>query len=196
MVEAAMAEYRISDHDGKALVRAMLHAALLATPAPEAARCGGSEPHLSHHMPCDSGCQPDWHKDGCAIYGDCPGLPAPDLPTTVQADMAYTPGQCCNGYCLTNDYGNGTHAADKPPCPTCQGSSRETTGTVCQTCGTNYATVQADRDAGQVRLSPRVPDECGCCSIVDDAGLDALIALAARQSDTDATERVNDGPQD
>ena len=40
----------------------------------EPARCGSAEPHGPHSMPCDSGCQPDWHRDSCAIYGKCPGI--------------------------------------------------------------------------------------------------------------------------
>jgi hypothetical protein len=23
---------------------------------------------VSEHLPCDMGCQPDWHHDDCAIY--------------------------------------------------------------------------------------------------------------------------------
>lgn len=28
---------------------------------------GPARPHAPHH-PCDKGCQPDWHRDDCAIY--------------------------------------------------------------------------------------------------------------------------------
>lgn len=48
----------------------------ISPPAP----CGSAEHHAAHWMPCDSGCQPDWHKDGCAIYDKCPGI-------------AFSPGQ-------------------------------------------------------------------------------------------------------
>lgn len=36
----------------------------------ELAQCichGKDRPHAPH-QPCDKGCQPDWHRDDCAIY--------------------------------------------------------------------------------------------------------------------------------
>lgn len=55
--------------------------------------CGSTGAHAPHDMPCDSGCQPDWHHDSCAIYGRCPGQSAPepadqtcDHPSTTLVD--------------------------------------------------------------------------------------------------------------
>lgn len=30
--------------------------------------CHGEDRPHAPHMPCDLGCQPDWHRDGCAVY--------------------------------------------------------------------------------------------------------------------------------
>lgn len=50
------------------------------------------------------------------------------------------------------------------PCPTCQGPRRETTGMVCQTCGTDYAAVSKP---------PHSPNcgvlRCGTCEREDPA---------------------------
>lgn len=43
------------------------------------APCELTVAHRAHDQACDSGCQPDWHKDSCAIYGRCPGMdPTPE----------------------------------------------------------------------------------------------------------------------
>jgi hypothetical protein len=33
-----------------------------------ACACHGPDRPHPPHLPCDMGCQPDWHRDGCAIY--------------------------------------------------------------------------------------------------------------------------------
>lgn len=30
--------------------------------------CHGADRPHTPHQPCDKGCQPDWHRDDCAIY--------------------------------------------------------------------------------------------------------------------------------
>lgn len=36
--------------------------------AAEVCMCHGNDRPHSAHLPCDMGCQPDWHRDGCAVY--------------------------------------------------------------------------------------------------------------------------------
>jgi hypothetical protein len=38
--------------------------------------CNRRDAHEAHDRECDSGCQPEWHKDWCAIYDHCPGVKA------------------------------------------------------------------------------------------------------------------------